>query len=92
MPKIPVTLRLGEKLPEEVEKVESALSEAYEDISINLNKKPDMIIRDDQAPTSSDFNHDLASFWLNRDLTGGSPELYFMTVKNQASATWVQII
>ena len=82
---------LGKELDENSEQVKSLIDDMYLDIAPNLNRKSDMLIFEDTAPTANDFKPDIGSFWLNRDATGGTPELYIMTVKDPSSATWVQI-
>lgn len=91
MGKVPAKLRLDDKLDKDANRVQSMLDDAYLDIAPNLNRKPDMLIFEDKAPTTNNYQPDLGSFWFNRDSSGGTPELYFMTVKNPSSATWVQI-
>lgn len=91
MSKIASELRLGEKLSEEGEQILSIVSDMYNDIAAKINNMPDIVIRDDQAPTSNDYLQDLGTLWLNRDLTGGSPTLYAMVDKTASSATWDQL-
>lgn len=87
MVKIPDKLRLGRKLEKDAEEVLNILEDAYEDLSENLNEKPQMFIREN-PPTTDDFAPNLASFWLK---TSGTRELYIMTNKTSSSATWVKI-
>lgn len=68
MPKIPIKLRLGEKLDENSEKIIGLLDDAYLDIAPNLNAKPDMIIQDRDPNTPAplvDDKSDLLTIWLN---------------------------
>ncbi len=67
MPKIPTKLKLDRRFEGDADKVQNMLDDAYLDIAPNLNRKPDMIIRDrdPNTLTQPDDDSDLGSGWLN---------------------------
>jgi hypothetical protein len=83
MTKLPAKLRLGKRLEGDSDELQKQLDDIYLDVAPAVNRKPDIILRD-TAPTSTDTNMDVGTFWF--DTTGST--LYIL---EDSTPTWTAI-
>ena len=92
MAKLPINPRLGKKLEGDAGKLQNIVSDIYSNISFNMNRRPEMVIKNGQDPVVGDIDFNIGTFWFNRNI-GGTAKVYILREVNKSTrqASWLQI-
>lgn len=75
----------GRELEQEQPKVTETLDQMYRDIAPVVNRKPNVVIRENAIPATSDARYSVGTIWINQNTN----KVYILTSKsNPTTASW----
>ncbi|MEN8236140.1 MAG: hypothetical protein ABFQ95_01105 [Pseudomonadota bacterium] len=75
----------GREMEQDNKQVTDTLDEMYRDVATTVNRKPNIVIRENAVPTASDYRYSVGTFWLNQN----TAKLYILDSKSSpTTVSW----